>query len=434
MLGNRFPPSPKKGTPALNSTPKSTPVCPIPREGIHGAAGVILHIFLLLSTLLTGLSVTAFQPAEELAFTLPESLTAISLLLLVIHLWRVTRTAKGTVPLLVVAGAFLTFLTHSLLPAGLLGGLVFTVSEGSVLIALQPKKKLAILPLIPLFGYGLTLLLSKDPVASLAVLLPWPAAWALASGTRRCAASEEGPNRVGVICATALTFGLTVAVLFAISLLQALGTLEPAALVEALESFRREFISELHNQPMPEGLTPDLIELWNEMRTYANVENTVNTVFNLLPAICTVTALVFATLCQSIQHAALRAFGHEDCVTDRVKTFEMSLLSCVVFLIAALSVMLSRGVHSTFFGAVAENIYIILLPGLALAGLLRMTRSLTKKGPRAMGCLFYVITLGFCLLFFAPIVLAATEVIGHVFEFISSKFRFEDDDDPFGGS
>jgi hypothetical protein len=185
---------------------------------------------------------------------------------------------------------------------------------------------------------------------------------------------------------------------------------------------------------MPEGLTPDLIELWNEMRTYANVENTVNTVFNLLPAICTVTALIFATLCQSIQHAALRAFGHEDCVTDRVKTFEMSLLSCVVFLIAALSVMLSRGVHSTFFGAVAENIYIILLPGLALAGLLRVTRSLTKKGPRAMGCLFYVITLGFCLLFFAPIVLAATEVIGHVFEFISSKLRFEDDDDPFGGS
>ena len=428
---------PKKGRHALNSTPKapSAPLCPIPREGLQGSAVIILHICLLLSTLLVGVGTVFFDPtAESTAPGLPEILTAAVMLFLVVHLWRVTRTAKGTVPLLIALGIFLTYYTDSLYPAAILCGLVFTVGEGSLLIAVQPKSRLAIIPAIPLLAYGITALLSMNFLDSLAVLLPWPAAWAMAMGTRRSAESEEGPNRVGVICATALTFGLTVAVLFAISLLQALGTLQPAALAEALESFRLEFISELHNQPMPEGLTPDLIELWNEMRTYANVENTVNTVFNLLPAICTVTALVFATLCQSIQHAALRAFGHEDCVTDRVKTFEMSLLSCVVFLIAALSVMLSRGVHSTFFGAVAENIYIILLPGLALAGLLRVTRSLTKKGPRAMGCLFYVITLGFCLLFFAPIVLAATEVIGHVFEFISSKFRFEDDDDPFGGS
>jgi hypothetical protein len=434
MLGNRFPPSPKKGTPALNSTPKSTPVCPIPREGIRGAAGTILHILLLLSTLLPGLAVTAFQPAEELSFNLTEGLTAVSLFLLILHLWQTARAAKRTVPLLIVAGGFLTFLTHSLLPAGLLGGLVFTVGEGSALIALQPRKKLAFLPLIPLLGYGLTLLLSKDPVASLVVFLPWPAAWALASGTRRCAASEDGPNRVGIICGTALALGLTAAVLFAVSLLQVLGTLQPSVLAEALEAFRLEFISELHNQPMPDRLTPDLMELWKEMRTYANVENTVNTVFNLLPAICTVTALVFATLCQSIQHAALRAFGHEDCVTDRVKAFEMSLLSCVVFLIAALSVMLDKSVHSTFFGAVAENIYVILLPGLALAGLLRLTRSLTKKGPRAVGCLFYVIILGFCLLFFAPFVLAATEVIGHIFNAVSAKLKFDGDDDTLGGN
>jgi hypothetical protein len=436
MLGSCALHRPKKGSPALNSSPNAAPasLCPIPRRGLDGSAGVILHIFLLLSTLLVGVGTTHFQPAEVLVLNLPEGLTAAALFLLVIHLWRTARTAKGAVPLLVIIGAFLTFYTHSLLLAGILCGLVFTVSEGSLLIAVQPKNRLVVIPLIPLLGYGVTLLLSRDPIASLSVLLPWPAAWALAHGTRRCAASEEGPNRVGVICGTALAFGLSAAVLLAVSLLRALGTLHPDVLLDAFEAFRREFIDALHTQPMPEGMTPELIEMWKAMHTYANVENTVNTVFNLLPAICTVTALVFATLCQSIQHAALRAFGHEDCITDRVKTFEMSLLSCVVFLIAALSVMLSRGVHSTFFGAVAENIYIILLPGLALAGLLRMTRSLTKKGPRAMGCLFYVITLGFCLLFFAPIVLAATEVIGHVFEFISSKLRFEDDDDPFGGS
>lgn len=426
---------PKKGAPALNSTPEATPsaLCPIPRRGINGSAGVILHVFLLLSTLLVGVGFTHFQPAEELALNLPEGLTAAALFLLVIHLWRVSRTAKGAVPLLVLIGAFLTFYTHSLLLAGILCGLVFTVSEGSLLMAVQPKSRLAVIPLIPLLGYGITLLLSRDPIASLSVLLPWPAAWALAHGTRRCAASEEGPNRVGVICATALAFGLTAAVLLAVSLLRALGTLHPDVLLEAFEAFRREFIDALHTQPMPEGMTPELIEMWKEMHTYAHVENTVNDVFNLLPAICVVTALIFATVCQSLQHAALRTFGLEECVTDRVKAFEMSLLSCVVFFLACLPVFLDRGTTSTFMGAAARNIYVILLPGLALAGLLRLTRSLSKKGPRAMGCLFYLIILGFCMLFFAPYVLAAIEVIGHIYTAVTNKLKFDGDDDPFKG-
>ncbi len=419
----------------MHSAPNATPapLCPIPRQGIRGPAGVILHAFLLLSTLLVGMGVTLFQPSEALTASLPEGLTAAALILLVIHLWRITRTAKGTVPLLVTVGVFLTLFTNSLLPAGILCGLIFTVSEGSALIALQPKSRLAVIPLIPLLGYGLTLLVSRDPIASLWVLLPWPAAWALAHGTRRSAASEEGPNRVGVICGTALTFGLTAAALGAVLLFRTSGAFNPSVLPEVFEKFRLDLIYELHTQPMPEGLTPELAEKWQEMTAYATVENTVNDVFNLLPAICVVSALVFSTACQSIQHAALRAFGPKDCITDRVKAFEMSLLSCVVFVLACLPVFLDRGTTSTFLGAAARNIYVILLPGLALAGLLRLTRSLTKKGPRAVGCLFYVIILGFCMLFFAPYILAAVEVIGHIYTAVTDKLKFDGDDDPFGG-
>ena len=422
----------------MNPSPRSTPapLCPIPRDGLRGSAGMILHIFLLLSSLLVGVGVTSFQPAAEASLGFPEVLTGISLLLLVVHLWRVTRTAKGIVPLLVTVGVFLTFYTSSIFPAAILCGLVFTVSEGSFLIAIQPKQRLAALPIIPLLSYGLTLLLSKDPVASLTVLIPWPAAWALAAGTRRSAEREDGPGRTGVICATALAFGLAVAVLPTVSLLRNLGAPSPAALAESLEELRLALILELHTRPMPDGLTPELMEMWKEMTTYANAENAVNSIFNLLPAICVVTALVFAAACQTIQHAALRTFGHEACVTDRVKTFEMSLISCVIFLVAYLAVILDNGTLSSLFGTVAQNIYVILLPGLALAGLLRVTRSLTKKGPRAMGCLFYVMILAFCLLFFAPVVLAAVEVIGHIFSSVSSKLSLGDsnDNDPFGGN
>ena len=429
--------TPKKGRLALNSTPKAppAPLCPIPREGLQGSAAIMLHICLLLSTLLVGVGTIFFDPlAESMTVGLPEILTAAVMLFLVFHLWRVTRTARGTVPLLIALGIFLTYYTDSLYPAAILCGLVFTVGEGSLLIAVQPKGQLAIIPAIPLLAYGITALLSMDPVTSLAVLLPWPAAWALAVGTRRCAESEDGPNRVGVICSAALALGLTAAVLLAISVYRDLGTLEPAVLAEALEALREEMILKIHTQPLPEGLAPDAAEKWTEMLKYERVEATVNSAFNLLPAAFTVVILIFIALCQTVQHGALRAFGLGECVTDRVKAFEMSLVSCVVFFVAYLISVLDRGAATTLGGTVALNIAIILMPGLALAGLLRMTRSLTKKGPRAMGCLFYLVISSFCLLFVAPYLLAAVEVIGHIYEAITSKLKFdsEDDNDPFG--
>ena len=426
---------PKKGRFALNSTPKATPapLCPVPRNGLQGSAAPILYVCLLLSSLLVGLGVTFFDPtAETAALGIPEILSAAAILLLVIHLWRVTRTAKGALPLLVVLGVFLTMYTQSIYPAGVLCGLVFTISEGSLLIAVQPKSKLVALPIIPLLAYGITALLSMNFLDSLVVLLPWPAAWALAVGTRRSAESEEGPNRVGVICSASLALGLTTAVLLAISLYQSLGTLEPSALAETMDALREEIILAIHTQPLPEGLTPEMTEAWREQLEYANVENQVNTIFNVLPAVCTVTVLIFITICQSIQHAALRAFGMGECITPRVKAFEMSLIACVVFPIAYLFALVDSGAVSSLAGTVALNVAIILMPGLALAGLLRLTRSLTRKGARGMGCLFYLIISAFCLLFVAPYVLAAVEVIGHVYEAITAKLRFdEDDNDPF---
>ena len=426
---------PKKGRFALNSTPKATPapLCPVPRNGLQGSAAPILYVCLLLSSLLVGLGVTFFDPtAEAAALGVPEILSAAAILLLVIHLWRVTRTAKGALPLLVVLGVFLTMYTQSIYPAGVLCGLVFTISEGSLLIAVQPKSKLVALPIIPLLAYGITALLSMNFLDSLVVLLPWPAAWALAVGTRRSAESEEGPNRVGVICSASLALGLTTAALLAISLYQSLGTLEPSALAETMDALREEIILAIHTQPLPEGLTPEMTEAWQEQLEYANVENQVNTIFNVLPAVCTVTVLIFITICQSIQHAALRAFGMGECITPRVKAFEMSLIACVVFPIAYLFALVDSGAVSSLAGTVALNVAIILMPGLALAGLLRLTRGLARKGARGMGCLFYLIISAFCLLFVAPYVLAAVEVIGHVYEAITAKLRFdEDDNDPF---
>ncbi|MBQ9151627.1 MAG: hypothetical protein IJX72_05195, partial [Clostridia bacterium] len=186
-----------------------------------------------------------------------------------------------------------------------------------------------------------------------------------------------------------------------------------------------------------EGFDEEALEEFKRLFSYSTVSNLVNSTFNILPAAAVVAVNLIAAAVQLIQHAALHTFGFGASITNRVKAFRMSLVSCVVFLVAYLVAFLEAFMEgtstSTLTGTVAQNIYIILMPGLALAGLLRVTGSLVKKGPRGMGCLFYLVILLPCLMLFAPFVFAAFEVIGHIFSAIISAIKPPDDgDDLFG--
>lgn len=417
----------------MNAPPAPAPLSPIPRTGLHGSSGILLYICLLLSTILVGIGNGTAVTATVGVLNLCEGIALVSTILLMFYLWRVTRTSKGILPVLVIFGVFLTYMTGSIMTAAVLLGLIFTISEGSFLLAVLPKKQLGWIPLLPIAAYAVILALSRDPLGALAVLVPYPPMIVLALSTRNSAEKENGLTRVGVICATALTLGLSLAALLALAVYNQLGTLDPAVLQEALESFRTALIDEIAAIEIPEGLNAEALAELEEALSYANVTNAVNSVFNLLPAMAVVAVNLIATTAQLLQHASLRAFGFGDSITERVRSFRMSLISCVVFLIAYL-VALAEGTHaSTLVGTVAQNVYIILLPGLAWAGVLRLMSSLVRKGGRGMGCMFFLIILIPCLFLSAPFVFAAIEVIGHIFTSITSAIKPpSDDDDMFG--
>lgn len=424
-----------KGDRDLNTRPgsESTSLCPIPRSGLTQTTGIILHLFLTLATALVGIGICAMRTISQVEVNIAEAASAVILLLLVVYLWRVTRTAKGIVPILIFAGVFLAYLTNSLIPTAVLFGLIFSVSLGSTLLAVQPKKNLLWFPVIALAAYAITLAVSRDPVGSVAMLIPFPPAVVLALGTRSSAEKQDGLTRVGVICATSLALGLSLGAMILLSAYRHLGTLEPAALTEALEAFRLSLIDQIVSTEIPtEGLTPEALEEFKSLFSYSSVSNMVNGIFNTLPAMAVVAVNLIAATVQLIQHAALRTFGFGESITPRVKIYRMSLISCIVFTVAYLVALLEGSDTSTLTGTVAQNIYIILLPGLALAGMLRITGSLARKGPRGMGCLFFVVILIPCLLLFVPLVFAGFEVIGHIFASLTSAIKPPDDDDPFG--
>ena len=194
---------------------------------------------------------------------------------------------------------------------------------------------------------------------------------------------------------------------------------------ELVEVYRTAYVEAILAIPLPEGTTEEMKELFAPK----SVENLVNSVINLFPALTVITVNLTVAVAQLISHASLRAFGFEESITDRVRTFRMSLISCLIFTASYFIVIFSGAEESTLASTVATNVYLILLPGLALAGLLRITVWLTQKREGG-GCLFFLVFLLPLLLFLAPLVLAIAEVIGHVFTSITSRIKPPDDSDP----
>ncbi len=412
--------------------PARAPLCPIPRDGVNGSSGVILAVLLTLAAAMVGIGLCSVGAAPESGPSLSQGIAIASLVLFVLYLWRVTRTSKGILPILIVMGILVFYFTGSIQLTAALGGLLFAIGEGSFLLAVLPRKQLAWFPMIPIVAYAAALAFTRDPVGAASVLIPFPPMLVLALSTRRAAASEDGPTRVGVICATALALGASIAALTALGLYIQLGTLTPDALMGFMEELRAALIESITSAEIPEGLAPEMVAQLEEMMTYANAQNTVNSVFNLLPALFVVFVNIICAVVQMMQHATLRTFGYGDSVSDRVRAFGMSLISCIIFLVAYLVVFLENSNASTLSGTIAQNVYVILLPGLALAGVIRIMGGLARKGPRGLGCLFYLLLLVPCLLILAPVIPAAVEVIGHIYGAITSAIKPPDDENPFG--
>ncbi len=401
-----------------------TPLCPIPRTGLSRPSDILLYVFLILASVMVGLGTCALYVPLPFSVTVVEILAGVTLLLFLVHLWRVSRAMKGLIPLLVLAGVFLIYQTGSLIPTSVLLSLIFAIGEGSMWLAVMTRRQAVWFPLIPLVAAALTAALTQSLPGAVACLVPFPPMLVLAWGTRSSAGREDGLTRVGVICATSLALGVSAVAVAALFLRAQFGSPVLSALPEALEAYRQAYIDEIVNLEFPEGTSESILAL----TTPENAANMVNSVFNLLPGAAVVVVNLLATVAQLVQHNALRTFGFAASITDRVKVFRISLVSCLVFVAATFVAVLANDGDSTLAGTVAENIYLILLPGLSFAGLLRVTALLSRRGAQGLGCLFYFIILVPCLLFTAPFILPFVEVIGHIFTAIISRIKPPDDD------
>lgn len=407
-----------------NSTPNTTPI-PIPRNGLRGFSGILLFFMLTLALTTVGIGLSGAQMLSPTTRIIAEVISGASLVLLFLYTWRVASRAKGILPVLLIVALLTAYLSNSFVPAATLFALVCAITIGALALSIITQKQAAWIPLVPILAYVATLLVCRDAVAAAACLLPVPAALALSVGTRHSIEKKDGPTRVGVICLTSFALTLSVAGFAAVALYRALGSLDPTTLSTALDGLRESVIVWITSMELPADISEEMRALFSR----ESAEYMVNGTINLLPGYIIAAINLLAAVSQLILHAALVSFGCGASLSDRARVFRMSAVSCVVFTAAYLLALIGNGESSTLWGTVANNVYIILLPGLAFAGMLRFVAGITTR--HRIGCFSLLALLLAPLLFLvAPLILAAVEVFGRLGAFMSSKLRTPEDGGP----
>lgn len=144
----------------------------------------------------------------------------------------------------------------------------------------------------------------------------------------------------------------------------------------------------------------------------------VTTVFNFLPAVFLLLCGTVAFFAHSLYTALLANSSNKEDPEFSLSLltslrFEMSAVSAVVFLVGfLLSLVLESGEYA-LYGLVAENLLLILMPGLVFTTHLGIRRLMLKKGPSCLSSLLYFAYLA-SFFYLSSLVLMLSSLVGAV--------------------
>lgn len=286
-----------------------------------------------------------------------------------------------------LAGAFFYFRTNRtpygwmlLIAAFLLGSMVGGVAYGAIAVSLITSLTVTsflytttrhpLLLLLPIITYPLAVLLLRDPIISLFALPTFPAAYMLG----RSIMNNE--RRVGAICSAALTLGgITV---FLIALLWRMSDLEMSVqtLLAMADTLREEMLQYLTTE---ESFASWRLKLAQAGYDLSSVFTQVfNLLLTLLPGFVVVLFLLIAYAAQYLCVMSYIPMKMEKYCTVLARRFTLSVLSAILFVVCAVVTLFSSS-SLTLFSALAVNLFLILFPGMLVAGFWSLYASYRRR-------------------------------------------------------
>lgn len=275
--------------------------------------------------------------------------------------------------------------------------------------------------------WGLPLL----PVIFVSLAAPSPVFIVLSLAVPACAlplaySVKNRLGRIGAVCR--LSFGicaLAVAVLAA-AVYELQGELSISAAKELADTLRGQLISLLSEAVSELNAATGLGITDGDIGAY--VTTAVDSLFNLLPAIVITVGNVLAYVIHSL-------FLGIYCVTDEERknsvemlTMEMSLTSAIVFILSLVLSLTLVSDSTALYGTAAENILVILCPGLILMALSALRAFIFRKKPSCSGTLIYLLII-FLLASFSAVAFIGVALAGAILVIVTHILSARSDKD-----
>ncbi|MBO5415243.1 MAG: DUF2232 domain-containing protein [Clostridia bacterium] len=296
----------------------------------------------------------------------------------------------------------LSFVLLGILLCGMLASLIGSILILAYLLITQKRFAFKLAWLLPaLVSYlGASALLGSFALSAIA-LFHLPAAILLAYSFGR------GQDRISVICKTSAGIVLSIAAVAAAVYISRYGT--NFSIIAQVADSARNYLTNILSQM--------LYTVYNEIAELSMTDATtlataaVTATFNLLPAIIVIVSNILAFYLQSMM---INIFIHDEEDKEKRRNmtlFDMSVVSAVIFLIAFFaSLILSRNEVSVW-SVTADNISLILMPGLVLTAILALRRFTFGKKGSCGGVLIYFAII-FLIFYLPSIMLTIASIAG----------------------
>lgn len=294
--------------------------------------------------------------------------------------WILVKKARWTVLTVLISLFFISFTGSALIPAIVLGTLVAACAYSSLVSACS-KVNLSFPIVTPLVIYGISTVLTLDPVYSLFSLIFILPALVLGISCRL----QASLNVSLLSCTAAIIIPLIS--LCATSIYTVYGEISFEALTkyaasvrELFESYTQYYLAFTTKTELPQAL-------------YREISEMVNSYVNLAPGIIVAVCLAFSFAVNSLKNDLLETQLGDSYISAKSKTISVSTVAALLFVVAhIISFTTDASNNTTFIAVVFGNVSFMLVPGLALVGITAVM-NLNKK----LGILSFIV---FALLIF----------------------------------
>lgn len=246
--------------------------------------------------------------------------------------------------------------------------LAITAAVGCGAFAIRYANRFFLL-LVPIGAYAVAFALTENAVASLLVFAPVPGAIILFLAVRK------GLSRTAAVASVAAVLVAIAALVLFLTIRLKYGNVTAKFFTDFLTSFRDKMIEKYIDAVKTAGLSHVMTTDKDVLRA------TVNLLIRLIPAGVVLVAEMVAYFSGLIAVSMHSVYFPEQPLSHEVLTFRMSGVSAVMFLLSFLASLLFSADSDTFgiVSVSAMNLNLILVPGLALCGILNFLANLRQR-------------------------------------------------------